>query len=166
MIILDLDNCIADDGWRIQHINWQLKDPDRRYHDYHLLAAFDECKNVHLFNGREDIIILTARPITFKAATVEWLFRNNVWHKHLLMRNVGDHRPSVKLKEAQLGWLTEYAVGLSDIELAVDDRPDVLEMYARYGIPTKLCSIHSVCAYTMPLPVREAPLTDEELHNG
>ena len=42
-IILDLDNCIADDQWRISRINWQHKDPMRRYHDYHSLRMMMSC---------------------------------------------------------------------------------------------------------------------------
>jgi hypothetical protein len=164
MIILDLDNCIASDAWRIPRINWQQSDPDRRYHDYHSLSAFDSVGNRDLFEGRSDIIILTARPVTFKAMTIEWLRRSGVPFKDILMRNVGDHRPSAKLKEVQLNWLTEYAVGLSDIEWAADDRQDVLDMYASYGIPGKLRAIHNVCAYTMPTPVQDEPNLEDHHH--
>jgi len=149
--IIDLDNCIADDAWRIPRIQWQHSDPDRRYHDYHLLAAFDSCANHDLFEGNDNVVILTARPILFKAATEEWLRRNGVRYKHLIMRNNDDHSHSKDLKRAQLGWMrSHYGVPWSFIAAAYDDREDVVEMYRELGIPGHVRRIHDVCAYTPP----------------
>lgn len=148
MIILDLDNCISNDLWRIKHIGWQHKDINRRYHDYHLLAGFDECRNRELFEGRGDIAVFTARPVMYRAITTEWLARNGVHWKHLLMRNDSDHSHSVDLKERQLNWLiSHYDVPLGSITHAYDDRPDVVEMYKRRGVPASVRFIHNVSAY-------------------
>lgn len=147
--ILDLDNTIANDSWRIPRINWQLSG-DRRYHDYHSLAPFDQLGNAHLLQAEEQILIFTARPVTYRAATEEWLKRNGVQFKHLLMRNKDDVRHSVELKSAQLFWLAEYNVGLSQITSAFDDRQDVVDMYRRAGINAQCIRIHDVCAYTHP----------------
>lgn len=150
-IILDLDNCISDDGWRIDRIQWQHKDANRRYHDYHSLAPFDQSGNRDLFVGVENIVILTARPLLFKAATKEWLRREGVAYKHILMRNNDDHRPSVELKRSQLQWLrSHYGVPWSFIECAYDDRVNVVEMYASLGIKACVRAIHDICAYTPP----------------
>lgn len=148
MIILDLDKTISNDAWRIQHIQWQHKDPNRRYHDYHILAGFDECRNKELFEGRDEIVIFTARPVMFRAITVEWLARNGVAWTHLLMRNGEDHSHSVDLKERQLNWLvSHYDVPLSKISHAYDDREDVVAMYKRRGVPATVRRIHNVSAY-------------------
>jgi hypothetical protein len=151
-IILDLDNCIANDGWRIPMIDWQHKDPMRRYHRYHCLAAFDEVGNQHLFRETEhDIIIFTARPTLYRPITEEWLRRNNVFWKCLVMRNDNDHRPSVELKRTQLRWLPDlYGVDFQDIAAAHDDREDVVAMYKEHGIPSFVSAIHNTCAYTKP----------------
>ncbi len=151
-IILDLDNCISDDRHRIPRINWQQKDKFRRYHDYHLLSAFDELGNEDLvFGHTHEIVIFTARPVMYCALTTEWLRRNDVQFKHLLMRNDDDHSQSVELKKKQLGWLTSlYGIAKSDIFLAVDDREDVVDMYKSNGVDAILRSIHNVCAYTDP----------------
>ena len=70
VIILDLDNCIADDSWRIPKINWAAEDPLNRYHDYHSLSGFDTAHNHDLYiNTRCDIVIFTARPIMYRALT-------------------------------------------------------------------------------------------------
>lgn len=152
MIILDLDGCISNDAWRIPSINWQKQDPNDRYHDYHSLAPWDELGNRDLIDGHDDqITILTARPVSFRAATVEWLKRNDVPFRHLIMRNIDDHRPSVKLKETQLAWLrSHYGVPFTFIKAAYDDRPEVVEMYRSKGINAHVRALHDVCAYTPP----------------
>lgn len=148
MIILDLDNTVANDSWRIPRIQWQHKDVNRRYHDYHLLAGFDECRNQELFEGRTEIAIFTARPVMYRAITEEWLKRNGVFWSHLLMRNDSDHSHSVDLKERQLDWLlSHYKVKFSDITHAYDDREEVIAMYRRRGIPATMRRIHNVSAY-------------------
>jgi hypothetical protein len=153
-VILDLDNCIADDAWRVPHINWQKKDPLERYHEYHSLSAFDAVGNADLFAGHHhEVIVFTARPVLYSAVTQEWLRRNGVPVKHLIMRNLGDHRPSVELKRHMLHWLPElYDVPWGEIVAAYDDRPDVVAMYAKHNIPAHERSIHDVCAYTPPQP--------------
>lgn len=152
LIILDLDNTIADDEWRIPRINWQKSDPTERYHDYHMLSSFDAVGNRSLFEGSpHDIVIFTARPTTYASITYEWLQRNGVKCRDILMRNRDDHRPSVQLKATQLNWLLElYGVRRDEIVCAYDDRPDVVQMYWRAGIRAELAPIHTTCAYTPP----------------
>ena len=152
VIILDIDNCIADDSWRIPRINWEAQDPLNRYHDYHSLSAFDTAHNHELYiNTRCDIVIFTARPIMYRSITEEWLKRHGVGYQLLMMRDMDDHCHSVELKRKQLMALfnnTDIKAG--DIVGAFDDRPDVIAMYATFGIPSQVKSVHDVCAYTNP----------------
>lgn len=153
-VILDLDNCIADDAWRIPKINWQKSNPMERYHDYHSLSGFDRVGNVDLFekHSAEKIIIFTARPVLYSAVTQEWLRRSKIDYEYLVMRNNGDHRHSLELKRTMLGWLPHvYGVDLKEIAAAYDDRPDVVAMYKEEGIPAFQREIHNVCAYTKPI---------------
>jgi len=149
--ILDLDNTISNDGWRIKSINWQHAEPMRRYHAYHSLSAFDEPGNVDLFRGKSNIIILTARPTHYRALTEEWLKRNGVQYNIMIMRNDSDHCHSRDLKMKQLKWLGElYSVPPALIEHAYDDRQDVVDMYISNGVQATCRSIHDICAYTRP----------------
>jgi uncharacterized HAD superfamily protein len=150
-VILDLDNTIADDAWRIPSINWQWSNPTHRYHDYHSLAAFDELGNQDLVWGHgHKLLIFTARPVHYAALTHQWLQRKGVAAEHVIMRNDGDRRSSVQLKATMLDWLHHYDVDLRDVVGAYDDRPDVVEMYKARGIPAEVRSIHNICAYTAP----------------
>lgn len=158
VIILDLDNCIADDSWRIPKINWAAEDPLNRYHDYHSLSGFDTAHNHDLYiNTRCDIVIFTARPIMYRALTEEWLRRHGVGYQLLMMRDMEDHSPSTELKHKQLMALfnnTDIKAG--DIVGAFDDRPDVVAMYAKFGIPSQVKFVHDVCAYTKPKEIQNA----------
>lgn len=157
-VIVDLDNCIADDAWRIPRINWAKSNPLDRYHDYHSLSGFDQLGNedILLAPRHERLVILTARPLSYRAITEEWLHRNGVNYWHLLMRNTSDHRSSLELKRTMLGWLQElYNVPLRQVVAAYDDRPDIVEMFREHGLPAQVRSIHDVCAYTPPA-VKEA----------
>lgn len=152
VIILDIDNCIADDSWRIPKINWQTDNPVWRYHDYHSLSGFDMAHNHDLYiNTRSDIVIFTARPILYRAITEEWLKRHGVGYALLMMRDMEDHSHSVELKQKQLNALFENtSAKAADIVAAYDDRPDVVQMYRKFGIPAEIRFVHDVCAYTKP----------------
>lgn len=143
MRILDLDNCIADDAWRVPFIDWKAPSIWRRYHKYHSLAAFDRCGNRRLLSFDEPTAIFTARPIWYRELTEEWLARNDVPYQHLLMRNNEDERPSTALKLTQLRWLLQhYGVNIGEITVAYDDRPDVVGMYLAEGIRAEVAFIH------------------------
>lgn len=147
-ILLDLDNTIADDGWRIPYINWDVSDPFTRYHDYHCLSAFDTVGNKHIVNVEGTMqIIMTARPKMYERLTREWLARNGIKFGMLMMRPNDNFENSVKLKKGFLDSLVEiYKVDKSRM-LAYDDRQDVIDMYGLNGVKAELISIHSNNAY-------------------
>lgn len=145
-IILDLDNCISDDGWRINRIRWDCKNIDEKYSYYHLSGFFDQCNNKHLFqDDSKSYVILTSRPLVHLKSTEDWLKMEGITYDALIMRNPNDHRHSVDLKCEMLLWLPEhYGVPLKDIEMAYDDRPEIVAMYHQMGLPAKVVSIHNI----------------------
>lgn len=155
--IFDLDNCLADDSWRIPLIDWSEEDSLLRYHHYHSASRWDKPHNLHLVNeahANDRIAILTARPLAHRVMTEVWLRGNGIRYDFLLMRNNYDFSRSCVLKGNQLLWLTggNYdGVTLADIVAAYDDRPEVIEVYKRMGVPrANVVCIHDVCAYTQP----------------
>lgn len=151
-VIVDLDNCISDDAWRIPRIDWSKKNPLERYHEYHSLSAFDDFVNTDIVTRPgQRVIVFTARPVLYRAITEEWLRRNEVPFDHLIMRNNDDHRHSMELKREMLHWLPEhYGVGWKSIVAAYDDRQDVVDMFRRHNIDAYVRAAHDVCAYTDP----------------
>jgi uncharacterized HAD superfamily protein len=142
-IIVDLDNCISDDQWRLQTIKWHLNDFGARYKDYHELIPYDEFKNWHLVSclSSERIIFNTARPERYRRQTMEWLARHAIEFEGLYMRPYSDINVStVEVKESNLLLICKYTNG--DIVVAYDDRQDVIAMYQHYRIRAELHSIY------------------------
>lgn len=152
-IILDLDNTISDDAWRIKHIDWTSDDPMTRYNKYHSLAPFDSVGNKELFEGvGHSIFVFTARPVQHRIQTEHWLQMNGISPMAVYMRHNNDHRHSAELKLSQLAWmLCDFGLFVGDIAGAYDDRPEVIEAYKKAGIVNAhVRSIHDQCAYTKP----------------
>lgn len=153
VIILDLDNCIADDGWRIPFINWATSDMDERYDIYHKLAPWDKPGPMPVVDiDAYRIAIFTARPVWLRDLTMHWLIELfGRAPEFLLMRNNSDHRPSKFIKREQLSDLIHHhGIAKQQIISAYDDRLDVVEMYRECAIPAAVHAIHDVCAMTPP----------------
>lgn len=151
--LLDIDNCISDDGWRVPLIDWSCKDPFQRYHDYHLRAPFDIAGSYDLWNRPDlKLILLTSRPIFYRGATTEWCARKGVKIEHLIMRNNDDHRTSVDVKRWQVQQIVlHYGIPLHRILDAYDDREEIVNMYrAEFSINAEVRKLHDACAYTNP----------------
>lgn len=159
LIIWDIDNCIANDAWRIPFIDWTAADPYQRYMPYHRVCSGDQSHNMREFEDlherhNADPCFITARPEAVRHMTMSWLRRHFTRSfpaaNRLLMRGNDDHRASVDLKR---DLLTELFAAEPEarVVLALDDRADVLTMYRQhFGIVTRLLAIHSTCAYTRP----------------
>lgn len=150
--ILDVDNVLSDDEWRIPLIKWERSCPTERYHDYHLASAFDHAKNHRLLSEHSDRnILFTAMPERYRALRVLWFNVSRIGYGQLFMRADDDHRPSDLVKRDMLFSLFKQGVTHADIELACDDRTDVLDMYMLHGISNvQVVRIHDSCAYTKP----------------
>lgn len=154
-VIFDLDNCLADDAWRIKLIDWSQTNPGERYALYHSACRKDKTNPVSLgvFNRYKDthrLFFFTARPVGVEEETRHWIECNLTHEYNLIMRNNGDHRPSVQLKREMVASLPEYGVKVEDIAHAYDDREDIVAMYRELAIPATVLKIHDVCAYTPP----------------
>lgn len=153
--LIDIDNCIADDSWRIPFIDWSTENMEKRYRAYHQLSAFDPpiCNREILSPNPDDNIFITARPNFYRPLTMQWLRRRRVEPRALLMRpNDYNGSPS----ECKRELLMRVRVPLAMIRVAFDDRQDILDMYAEYGILTRRVFIHDVCAMTQPTTERNS----------
>lgn len=150
-VILDLDNCIADDAWRIPMIRWHEEDPEKRWAVYHQLAIDDELGNKELIETPHHIIVCTARPLIYAEATMRWLAKHGVVPAFLAMRVRGSTLKSPELKQEQLGYIFHrFDLSPKNIVAAYDDRQDVVDMYIRNGIWAERRWIHEVSAHVPP----------------
>lgn len=146
MIILDIDNCISDDSRRICLIDWSNPDPVERFARYHA-ECYNDPAHVEGFQGRDDVIIITSRPVDCMIDTLLWLEKHSVRHKWLTMRPRHVRLPSPAFKLVALTALfAREAIGFSldDIEVAYDDRLDVLEAYRQIGLNAVQRKIHDI----------------------
>ncbi len=160
-VIFDLDNCLSDDSWRIDKIDWSHFAPDKRYAAYHDNCLGDAAANVEVLKfmtQQARPVFFTARPASVREKTLQWIQRElqakTPW---LFMRGNDDHRPSVDLKRIMLKEFIEMGVPKEDIVAAYDDHLGVLEMYREEGIAAFHLAIHDRCAYTPPTPKLSAP---------
>jgi hypothetical protein len=141
-ILLDLDNCISDDEWRINRIK-QIEVCDEKYHDYHSLGAFDNYCNkdivVSAIENDYSIVVVTGRPELYRAATEYWLAMNGIKIHSLLMRPNGDHSSASTLK---FDMVFDFAFK-ENIIMAYDDRQDVIDAYSMIAIPAQRRFIHN-----------------------
>lgn len=78
-----------------------------------------------------DIVIFSGRSANMKKDTEKQLSNLNIKPSILLMREEGDHTPSVKLKEKWLSDLKDR-----DVEVAIDDHSGNVRMFRKHGINT------------------------------
>lgn len=146
-IILDIDNCISDDGWRIPFIKMETNDLRARFHEYHMLSAFDVPANLqNIVRDADDILIFTARPSEYRAITDEWLRRRaGITPRLMIMRAPLEHAPSLELKKRMLcAVLRDTDIAVGDIVAAYDDREDIVRMYLDHGIPGRVLKCHDI----------------------
>lgn len=133
MIIMDLDNCISDDSWRLKYIDWDEPCMRKRFHQYHLRLSQDAFVSNSFI--KEGPIIVTSRPYVYYRETKYWLDYHGVKYRDILMRTINCYEPSRVLKR-------KIAAQLKGVTLAVDDRDDVLQAYQYLGIKTERIAIH------------------------
>lgn len=160
VILLDIDNCVADDAWRIRYIDHNQTDPDKKYDNYHMLAPFDRADNLEeLTRAYSDhqyrYFVLTARPERFRVMTEVWLKRKGLFNFNLLMRANDDHSSSTEIKRKMVDEVMGFfqqEESLQPLEmeffaqivtLALDDRQDVIDMYKSLGFNAHQLKIHS-----------------------
>lgn len=157
--IFDLDNCLSDDEWRLNLIDFTKENLDERYEEYHKCCGRDKTNertlNV-LFRTFQTCtpVFFTARPAEYREVTSDWIKHNlHIEHPILYMREWNDHRHGAVLKEGMLKKFTaNFVPDNHAISLAFDDRLDIVEMYRSNGIEARQLKIHDRCALTPPIP--------------
>lgn len=144
--IFDLDNCLANDNWRLHHIRAELpNEHPAKFEQYHILSPFDRMymhANNKLYNhlrAGHKIVINTSRPEKFRLSTEYWLQTYRIYPQQILMRPDGDNTESKVLKIKNL---VNSDIRIDDIIVAYDDRFDVLDAYDSAGINAERLAIH------------------------
>lgn len=140
-VIFDIDGTLAD----IEHRRGFL-DGDRPDWARFNGAMGGDTPNVPIVSlylslwhsGNYNIEIVTGRSEAFRAITEKWLTWNEIPFHRVAMRQEKDGRADHFVKEDILKAF--FAEGL-DIEFAVDDRQQVVDMWRRNGITCLQCDV-------------------------
>lgn len=135
--ICDIDGVLADAGKYAKHAEakewekfWGSIPYFRPIHEgVHLLKSLKE--------GELKPIFVTARSEVTRNDTTKWLMRILGFgcspEVELYMRNIDDLRPAHEVKEMIL---VKQLINEVPIMMAIDDDPDVCNMYRKHNIPT------------------------------
>ena len=134
-VVFDLDGVLANGDHR-QH----LLSTDGGRKDWKTFfaragddAIIDEVARLTLLIDRDVArVLLTARPTTIQAITLEWLGRHQLAWDLLVMRPEGRYEPSPDAKRTAVRELRDYGF---ELLLAFDDDRRNVDMFHAEGIP-------------------------------
>lgn len=139
VVLVDLDHTLADSYWRdcLMPLIHETGDWTTYYSCQRADRPFAKwIEFVRSLADEHDVWIITARREDYREDTEWWLDRYEVPRVGVLMRPNGDLRRSPELKFA----LAESL--LPRVKLVVDDREDVLELFAANGVAVLRSGIH------------------------
>ncbi len=140
-VIFDIDGTLADIAHRRHHVsdgrsNWAAFNQ----------AMGDDTPNdaiVSLYqtlwkSGAYNLEIVTGRNERFRDITERWFVWNEIPFTRITMRADNDHRADHIIKEEILN---RFLAQKHEIEFAVDDRQQVVDMWRRNGIICLQCDV-------------------------
>jgi NLI interacting factor-like phosphatase len=151
-IIFDLDGTIADIRHRLHFVKQKPKD----WVSF-LDACPDDALNEHVYElyrrcDPAEVIICSGRNESHREQTIAWLVKHGIGFNALLMRQNKDYRPDTVIK---LEMLVQIRASQMKPILAIDDRPDVVRMWRRNGVP---CLAVDDYSWYEPKPGQTDPL--------
>jgi hypothetical protein len=135
LAVIDIDGVVAD----VRHRLHLIQDKPRRWDEFFRAAGEDPpladgVTLVQELGADHDVLWLTGRPERTRRLTRDWLAAQGLPAEPLLMRPDRDFRPARLTKRDELRKLRTTR----DVAVVVDDDPDVIDMLAADGFPTKL----------------------------
>lgn len=135
LVVLDIDGVLADVRHRLHYLAMRPKN----WEGFFAAATNDQVLEVGAEFAKQaaathEIVYLTGRPERLRAATQSWLDEQLLPTGRLVMRPVGDRRPSAVVKLHELRRLRRE----STVELLVDDDPSVIDAARAAGFTAQL----------------------------
>lgn len=136
-VICDLDGTLANIEHRLHYVQQTPKDWNGFFsHISEDILRKDVAEIiVDYYNKMHTVIFVSARPEDYRDVTLEWLRRHNMgfaWT--LIMRSKGDKRQDIEVKQ---DIYDKYFKGKYPIEVVIDDRPSVIDMWRSNGLQVK-----------------------------
>ena len=147
-VIVDIDGTLCDISGVLHYLNGETYGfdkngkPIKNFDKFHEAAMFCPHNDVALqfiidaWNAGKTIIIVTARMERHRHDTELWL-RNtipeHITYEGPLMRSEHDYRPDTDIKREIHTAITNAGF---DVVGAIDDNPNIIELWRSLGIPT------------------------------
>lgn len=136
-LILDLDGCLADCTARLDRaknpetgkINWRTFYEGME--DDVLVQSVDNLTGTFRRTGHA-VVIITGRPVSYDAETLDWLKKNDVSFAEIHFRPADDFRPAPVYKRSVF---KHKIAPYFNVKLAIDDDKRIAEMWESEGIP-------------------------------
>lgn len=132
-VIFDLDGTLCD----VSSIRYLLEGDTRNFHAFHVEST--GCPThphvaalTHALRDDVARVVVTARKRRYEHQTVWWMLLNNIRFDALYMRDDHDNRKDGIVKQEILDEINKTY----DVRFAIDDNPNVIEVWKRNGIPT------------------------------
>ena len=132
-ILCDLDGTLCDIRHRLQYAQGETKNWTAFFSGISGDTIYDDVmtKLIGFFDQGYEIILVSARPDTYRQETTQWLADNDVPYLTLIMRKGGDKREDSVVKQQILD---TYFPDRSVIYKVIDDRPRVIRMWRDNGL--------------------------------
>lgn len=140
--IFDIDGTLSNPEHRRKHLEGEITDKD--WDKFFSEVGKDPVKpwaarmaRMYYHNNYEVIIVTGRRGDNdTRRKTENWLKRHDIFHHKLYMRDEGDRRPDYKVKKEIL----EGKIDKDRVEIVVDDRSSVVEMWRSQGLTVLQCA--------------------------
>lgn len=137
--IFDIDGVLADLRHRLRYKN--RGDFDGFYKDKNVLAdgLIEPGRELlHIMNQDGIVVYATGRPERTRQATIEWLHKNRLPIRAMLMRKDGDFRPSPEIKIEQVREVLESFSNIDKVWFIDDDPKNVAAVEGAFPLKAKI----------------------------
>lgn len=128
VVVSDLDGTLCHIGHRLHHVRKDPKDWKSFFEGIPGDGLREDVRD--MVAKARTLILVTARPESYRAQTEEWLTRHGINYTALIMREDGDSRQDTDVKAEMY---QKYLKHLT-IKTIYDDRPSVIKMWRKRGL--------------------------------
>jgi predicted kinase len=136
-VLVDVDGTLADCFGSGTHSRPEVRNP----YDESLVLNDRPwepvCEMLRGLYPRFNVCVVSGRHDHCGDDTCDWLEMHAVPFDHILMRYSGDNRSDAIVKKEILDELAAVIGGVGNIEVVIDDRPRVCDMWRSHGIPVR-----------------------------
>lgn len=134
--IWDLDNCLADDEWRLRYVNRSLSG-QAVWAEYNSHIPHDSAMHLDVFEAVRRAalpVFFTGRVSTYRGLTEEWIRGNlGVGLPIVYMRGLENKQSPADLKRSMLELLRRQRSEMQPV-IAFDDLESIVTMYRECGV--------------------------------